>query len=191
MEVEETVGFISFIVIVFSGLIILGWAYNNAKKKDLRERGIRVQVEELTHISGIPNLADGVKTTISVYEDILTFNENISLRVVQVLRVQFLEETQLIEKQKSVIKRAVVGGLLLGPAAAIVGGISGVGTKTSKKKQYFLSIDFVDKEGVENTALLISPHDEWYLKEFIKYVNDKIGYKPVSIDVASEEKYEI
>ncbi|MEK4197940.1 hypothetical protein [Cytobacillus sp. FSL K6-0265] len=38
----------------------------------------------------------------------------------------------MVEKQKSVLKRAALGGVLLGPAAAIVTGISGVGTKQSK-----------------------------------------------------------
>lgn len=38
------------------------------------------------------------------------------------------------EKEKSVVGRAVVGGLLLGPVGAIVGGMSGIGTKTQVTK---------------------------------------------------------
>lgn len=40
------------------------------------------------------------------------------------------------EVQKSVIKRAVVGGILTGGVGAVVGGLSGLGTK--KKKKYIL-----------------------------------------------------
>ena len=40
----------------------------------------------------------------------------------------------MVKEDKSVIKRALVGGLLLGPAGAIVGGMSGL--KDSEKKTY-------------------------------------------------------
>jgi hypothetical protein len=50
----------------------------------------------------------------------------------QILDCQYTDEPSLIkyvEKEKSVIGRALVGTLLAGPIGAIVGGISGVGTK--------------------------------------------------------------
>ncbi|GAA4295736.1 hypothetical protein [Nibribacter koreensis] len=37
-----------------------------------------------------------------------------------------------VQKEKSVIGRSIVGGLLLGPVGAVVGGMSGIGTKEVK-----------------------------------------------------------
>lgn len=46
--------------------------------------------------------------------------------------MKFISHKQLGTEDKSVIGRAVVGGLLLGPLGAVVGGISGVGSKTKR-----------------------------------------------------------
>lgn len=55
---------------------------------------------------------------------------------VKLKNVELLQE--ITETDKSVIKRALVGGILLGPVGAIVGGMSGIGTK--KNKAYYLKI---------------------------------------------------
>ena len=44
------------------------------------------------------------------------------------------------EQDKSVIGRAVVGGVLLGPVGAIVGGMSGIGTKNKSKREFYFSV---------------------------------------------------
>lgn len=56
------------------------------------------------------------------------------------------EEREIIDKDKSVIGRAVVGGLILGPVGAVVGGMSGLGTKKQEivtqkeKKDIYISL---------------------------------------------------
>lgn len=62
----------------------------------------------------------------------------------QLIDLRFVDHKQLISKQKSVIGRAIVGGVLLGPLAAVVGGISGIGTKTKAIGNYLLVITFWD-----------------------------------------------
>lgn len=76
-----------------------------------------------------------------------------------------IQPDEITEKDKSVIGRAVVGGLLLGPVGAIVGGMSGIGTKQKVKKgnvDLYLYIKTSDREfllkpaiGHESTAYLL------------------------------------
>ena len=62
----------------------------------------------------------------------------------QIIDMKFVTHKQLATEKKSVIGRAVVGGVLLGPLAAVVGGMSGIGTKTKKLGDYLLVINFWD-----------------------------------------------
>ena len=51
---------------------------------------------------------------------------------------------ELQEKQKSVIGRAIVGGALFGGIGAIVGGMSGVGTKTETVRKKLVTVTYQD-----------------------------------------------
>ena len=57
----------------------------------------------------------------------------------QITAAEKVSEQQIKEVDKSVIGRAVVGGVLLGPLGAVVGGASGIGTKKKTEyKDYFV-----------------------------------------------------
>lgn len=62
----------------------------------------------------------------------------------QITNMSFATKETIIEQNKSVIGRAAVGGLILGPLGAIIGGISGVGSKSVLKGKYYLVINFWD-----------------------------------------------
>ena len=61
-----------------------------------------------------------------------------------------------VEVDKSVLGRGLVGGLLLGPAGAVVGGLSGVGKKTvspgTTKHRWCLHVTYV-QDGLLNVAV--------------------------------------
>lgn len=89
-------------------------------------------------------------------------------RVVLELKREYTPaEYETIEKDKSVIGRAIVGGLLLGPVGAIVGGMSGIGTKQETK---------IIKNEKEDIYLDIVAQKQHFLFKVSKLNND-LAYK--------------
>jgi len=83
------------------------------------------------------------------------------------------------KKNKSVIGRAVFGGLLLGPLGALVGGMSGLGEKEVKQKllaDYLVSFKIDDEESNNEKILLFGCKSkdfsrvENYLSKYFKDV---------------------
>lgn len=68
--------------------------------------------------------------------------DTIYLKYSKITNIDYLCETDIIEKQKSVAGRAVIGGIALGPLGAIVGGMSGIGTKSKKDVKFYLIINY-------------------------------------------------
>ncbi len=67
----------------------------------------------------------------------------IFLNYSQIVGVERLAETEILEQNKSVVGRAVVGTVLLGPLGGIVGGMSGIGNKTKKNHSFFLVFNYI------------------------------------------------
>jgi hypothetical protein len=89
-------------------------------------------------------------------------------------------------KDKSVVGRAVAGGLLLGPLGAVVGGMSGIGTKSKKLDQEsdYLVINYWDKSTKSNEALLFTGKNK--RSEYNKFVSDFLKRKSQSRKVLNE-----
>lgn len=97
------------------------------------------------HIEGIKNLNQNEIINLEIASDSIVFFQKgksplLSIEINKIDNVQTLQEYENTEQNKSVIGRALVGGLLLGGVGAIVGGISGVGTKTKQNTLYYLEI---------------------------------------------------
>lgn len=60
--------------------------------------------------------------------------------------------SEIYEKRKSSIGRAIVGGVVLGPLGAIIGSVSGVGTKDAKRKTF--TIIYLASDDTIKTILL-------------------------------------
>lgn len=102
------------------------------------------------HISGLP-CSEGTAVTlhfcprygrIEIEERFGTKN-SYNLAFEKLTNIGILTDREILEKQKSVVGRAVVGGLLLGPLGSIVGGMSGIGSKKKSTLRNFLVINYM------------------------------------------------
>lgn len=64
--------------------------------------------------------------------------------VENLLECKYQTKTELTSKDKSVIGRAIVGGLLFGSVGAVVGGISGTGQKIEKKRKFYFAVAYAE-----------------------------------------------
>ncbi|HDK7158912.1 TPA: hypothetical protein PTV68_002041 [Clostridium botulinum] len=64
----------------------------------------------------------------------------------KLVAVDIIHERDIIETNKNSVGRAMAGGILLGPLGAIIGGISGVGSKKNSELRTFLVINYKSKD---------------------------------------------
>ena len=93
-------------------------------------------------------------------------NLNFNIAYEQIIDMKFVSHKQLSSEDKSVIGRAVVGGLLLGPLGAVVGGISGIGSKTVTLGNYYFAINFYDVYTHSIQTILLNSKNE--MPQFIQ-----------------------
>ena len=74
---------------------------------------------------------------------------SIFLNYDQITNYGKVTEKEVVEQKKSVAGRALVGGLLLGPVGAIVGGIDGTGKKKKTKIKNYFIINYISKDEEE------------------------------------------
>ncbi|ENJ9655983.1 hypothetical protein FDB88_18865 [Clostridium sporogenes] len=70
----------------------------------------------------------------------------VNINFEKLVAVDIIHEKDIIETNKNSIGRAVVGGVLLGQLGAIIGGMSGIGSKQSSKLKTFLVINYKSKD---------------------------------------------
>jgi hypothetical protein len=85
----------------------------------------------------------------------------------QVISLKRTSHEELAKKDKSVIGRAVVGGLILGPLGAIVGGMSGIGSKEKFINKNYFIVNYWDIESKSVQSILISSSETTKIDSFI------------------------
>ena len=115
---------------------------------------------------------------------------SIGIQESNILSINLEGQNQLFDlKNKSVIGRAVVGGLILGPVGAIVGGMTGIGQKqvSTNMPENLLSISFL--EGNDERIILFScknKHRKDVENYFLKHYKNKFKMTHAS-DIESVE----
>ena len=103
----------------------------------------------------VGKLTKGMAVEVALYDDHLELTAPlfvktpISLQYAQITDVFHGMQSEIVEKNKSSIGRAVAGGLLFGGAGAIVGAISGTGTKQKTVNKLMFIISYTSSAGEE------------------------------------------
>ena len=96
----------------------------------------------------------GFAVDVSLYEDHLTLKnfavkQPITLNYSQITDVFHGFQTEIQEKNKSIIGRAAMGGILFGGAGAIVGAMTAQGKKEKKVTKLMFIISYTSSQGEE------------------------------------------
>lgn len=129
----------------------------------------------IVYIDGTLLLEKGKQIILYVFEDRLKFNENEELLFSNIKNSKIINETQITEKEKSVLKRAIVGGVLLGGIGAIIGGMTGLKDSKEKKEVYLFSLDYKSHDVINNALFLTE--NNYYKKELEQittFINNRI-----------------
>ena len=97
-------------------------------------------------------LTGGNMVNVELYEDhlkIKEFKNTVSLNYSQITDVFYGLQTEITQVSKSSIGRAVAGGLLFGSLGAVVGAVSGTGTKDKKERHIYFIISYTVNTGEE------------------------------------------
>lgn len=96
--------------------------------------------------------ASGDMVDVALYGDHLIIKgginkQEITLNYSQITDVFYGYKTEIVESNKSVIGRAMVGGLLFGGVGAMVGAVSGTGIKEKKETSLYFIISYKSSTG--------------------------------------------
>ena len=121
-------------------------------------------------------------------EKIRTGEEQITLPLSRVKKVEVIYSENITEKQKNMLGRALAGGIILGPFGAIIGALTGIGDKKKVEPFYLFIVYFINKDGKEDELVFSCHKIEKEVLEKMKYETHKIIEKGKEIDT---EPYEL
>lgn len=143
-------------ILLISIAIAILVSVRSSNKNSDREHGIVARFRG-KHITGLPVQRDQIVNLILIQDGLAISSRKFEAKINldQIKIATSMSQHEMATQQKSVAGRAVVGGVLLGPLGAVVGGMSGIGTKN--KKGHFLVINYTNSSGELASIVLDSP----------------------------------
>ena len=102
----------------------------------------------------------GIMCDVALYDTYLelkpiTAKQPISLNYSQITDVFYGVESEIVQKEKSPIGRALLGGVLLGGVGAVVGAVSGTTPKSKKINRFIFAISYKSSDGKDSVLTFI------------------------------------
>ena len=151
----------------------------------IKEKKVKVlRLTDITHIEGISSLREEEKCELSVDDNELTVISNIgnfNISLDRIVNAGILSKKEIENKNKSVLGRAIVGSLV---GLGFIGALSGIGQKVKKKYNYFLVINYKDKNS-EEIKLLVFGLGKYSSvgKLFVERLTKRLSNEKVNIDL--------
>ena len=151
----------------------------------IKEKKVKVlRLTDITHIEGISSLREEEKCELSVNDNELTVISNIgnfNISLDRIVNAGILSKKEIENKNKSVLGRAIVGSLV---GLGFIGALSGIGQKVKKKYNYFLVINYKDKNS-EEIKLLVFGLGKYSSvgKLFVERLTKRLSNEKVNIDL--------
>lgn len=102
--------------------------------------------------------------------------ESVYLPYNKIVGVLSVTEKEISEQGKSVLGRAMIGGVLLGPLGAVVGSISGTTKKTKTSYHPYFIINYKpDIEADEVKVLTFINNGQFNVNKFVELIKDRAG----------------
>ena len=151
----------------------------------VKEKKVKVlKLTDITYIEGISSLREEEKCELSVNDNELTVISNIgnfNISLDRIVNAGILSKKEMESKNKSVLGRAIVGSLV---GLGFIGTLSGIGQKVKKKYNYFLVINYKDKN-TEEIKLLVFGLGKYSSvgKLFVDRLTKRLSNEKVNIDL--------
>lgn len=151
----------------------------------VKEKKVKVlKLTDITHIEGISSLREEEKCELNVNDNDLIVVSNIgnfNISLDRIVNAGILSKKEMESKNKSVLGRAMVGSLV---GLGFIGALSGIGQKVKKKYNYFLVINYKDKN-TEEIKLLVFGLGKYSSvgKLFVDRLTKRLSNEKVNIDL--------
>lgn len=130
-------------------LILVVRSSGKAMDKKAHDSGAEAVFSAL-HVEGI-SVAKKTNCDLYLFSDKLLIDaegKKFEIPISRLVAAQYKSEQELIEKNKSVLGRALIGTLLVPGLGTIVGGMTGIGNKQKKgPTNFYLIINYTDSNG--------------------------------------------
>lgn len=151
----------------------------------VKEKKVKLlKLTDITHIEGISSLREEEKCELNVNDNDLIVVSNIgnfNISLDRIVNAGILSKKEMESKNKSVLGRAMVGSLI---GLGFIGALSGIGQKVKKKYNYFLVINYKDKN-TEEIKLLVFGLGKYSSvgKLFVDRLTKRLSNEKVNIDL--------
>lgn len=168
-----------FYIFIAAVILISFWVIKTVRKRKASEKEYgATESYTCVHMYGVPHLSESSLTSIFITSENLIIesgNRKFHLPMDSLTAAEFLTKTDLLKKDKTVIGRGIVGGLVLGPLGAIVGGMSGIGQKHNKGN--YLVLNYRSSDNEEIKVIIFDIKNIIYAQKLAKKLTERIIYR--------------